>query len=479
MNSAVPPGDCGNRSEDSSGNPDLQGLCLGVWTGRGNCALLLDVQKKKRGDTPALNGQASQIAVSGPEPGRWWEGHANNACVVICFDSCAQYGRTALERVCGRRLDKPALSGAADIGRVSGPHMDEWVSQPPTKGSTVSTTAKRPRVFISYTWRPAANKDKAYRLAENLRAHGFDVRIDVYFKDSQYSFSPPQPDLNDQRDPWIVWAESEIKAADCVLLLCTEQYAASDADGGAQGGEWFRWHELPYERKLAMKVPYVWWDWHAMLENWESDKQAATKFVPLGFGQYTTNAQHIPGFLRGATYCNLDSKSDFDGLLRRIRAEFRKRHPRLGVFVSYAHDDEPVWINARKNHLAFLERKGIRIWTDEDIKPGERWHDEIQDALATAKVAVLQVSPNFLSSQYIASHELPHFLEAAQSDGLTIFWVPVKPSSYKESEIGKFQAAHSPDQPLSALRGAKRDGALVRIASKLSEALGIAAGGSI
>ncbi len=311
--------------------------------------------------------------------------------------------------------------------------------------------------------------NRAFQLAEDLRARGFDTRIDVYFKDSHHGFSPPEPSIDDPRDPWIIWAESEIKAADCVLLLCTEQYAASDPDRGAQNGEWFRWHELPYEQKLATKVPYVWWDWHAMLENWRLNKELGTKFVPVGFGDYSTCAQYIPGFLRGATYCNLESQSDFDGLVRRVRGEYRKRHLREGVFISYAHNDEPQWIDSMLRHLTFLEKRGVRVWTDRDIRPGDLWDEEIQDALSTAKVAVLLVSQNFLNSRYIANNELPAFLSAARSDGLKIFWIPIKPSSYEQSEIVKFQAAHPPDRPLSALRGAKRDEAFVNIAKKLSE----------
>ena len=162
-----------------------------------------------------------------------------------------------------------------------------------------------------------------------------------------------------------------------------------------------------------------------------------------------------------------------------MRAEYRTRHPRAGVFISYAHNDESEWIDSLLSHLKFLEKEDVTIWTDKDIKPGERWHDKIQSALSMAKVAVLLVSPNFLSSQYVASHELPQFLLAAKSDGLTIFWIPLKPSSYKQSEISEFQAAHSPDRPLSTLRGAKRDQAFVNIAAKLSESLGMNTQGSV
>ena len=124
----------------------------------------------------------------------------------------------------------------------------------------MSVTMK-PRVFISYTWRPAEVKAQAFDLAERLRSLDFDARIDMFFKDSLHGFSPPSRQPNESRDPWIVWAEREITSADCVLLLCTAQYAASDSGLAGPHGQWWNWRELPYGEQVASKVPFVWWDW--------------------------------------------------------------------------------------------------------------------------------------------------------------------------------------------------------------------------
>jgi internalin A len=83
------------------------------------------------------------------------------------------------------------------------------------------------------------------------------------------------------------------------------------------------------------------------------------------------------------------------------------------------------------------------------------------------------VSPDFLASSYIATEELPKMLDASASDGLTIFWIPVRPSAYRQSPIARFQAAQSPDKPLSSLRGAARDKAFVKIGEKLAKVLGV------
>jgi hypothetical protein len=335
----------------------------------------------------------------------------------------------------------------------------------------------RPVIYISYRWidvfdqgRWARAPDPRVReLADKLRANGVDVRLDVYFLNSLHGFTPPQPFPHDPRAPWMIWLAQQIAEADAVLMFCTPEYVDADPDHGANAGEWWNWCRLDEADRIEARVPSLWWDWLAIARECTDHPQ---KFIPIGIGPY--HGDQIPAFVRDASYLNLSDDGTFDALLRRIRQVWRERVPRQGVFISYAHKDDQAWLDNLLSHLSWLERRqGVKFWTDREIEPGDKWHETIQVALDRAKVAVLLVSPEFLSSPYITNNELATMLKAAETEGMKIFWIPVRPSAYKQSPIAQFQAAHTPEKPLSRLRGAERDRAFVEIGEKLAKVLGV------
>jgi GTPase SAR1 family protein len=150
-----------------------------------------------------------------------------------------------------------------------------------------------------------------------------------------------------------------------------------------------------------------------------------------------------------------------------LTPEFRTRNL---VFISYSHKDKK-WFDDLKIHLEPLIREqNLQLWDDTKIKPSDIWRDEIAAALASAKVALLLVSSNFLASDYISKNELPPLLEAAEAGGVTILWVPLRSSNYKETAIEKYHAAYSPEKPLNTIAAARRDKAWVKVCETIKEA---------
>jgi len=342
---------------------------------------------------------------------------------------------------------------------------------------------RRPVVFISYSWTDefdAVRKrwgrvpdPRVRELADRLRGDGIDVRLDVYFLDGLHGFSQPQPVPDKPMDSWLIWAAQQIADADSVLLFCTPEYAFSDPSARKYKGEWYEWSRLDESSRVDRQhdVPARWWDWYAINQEWSGRPQ---KFIPIGPGHY--HRDQMPPVIQGASYLNLATESGYETLLGRILRVWHERVPRQGIFISYAHKDDEHWLQTLRTHLSWLERKhGVEIWTDQNIQPGEKWRSSIQAALHRARVGILLVSPDFLSSEFIANDELPRMLRAAESDGMTIFWIPVRASSYRDSPIGEFQSPHPPEKPLSALPAAEQDQALVAIGEKLAAILDLAA----
>jgi WD40 repeat protein len=144
---------------------------------------------------------------------------------------------------------------------------------------------------------------------------------------------------------------------------------------------------------------------------------------------------------------------------------------RSKVFISYSHKDTR-WLNELRNFLKPLEKQNIvTFWDDNSIKPSEKWRDEITDSIASAKIAILLVTQNFLASDFIVENELPTLLDRAEKDGLKIIWIAVRTCLYAETRIKDYQAVNDPSQPLAAMSPAKREKTLIRIASQIKAAL--------
>jgi hypothetical protein len=145
--------------------------------------------------------------------------------------------------------------------------------------------------------------------------------------------------------------------------------------------------------------------------------------------------------------------------------------PRDQVFISYSHKDKK-WYDDLDTHLKpYLRGGSIVSWSDQQIAPGSEWFRETQSALANSKVAVLLVSPDFLASNFIYEYELGPLLKEANRGGVTILWVPIYASAYKQTELEKYQSVLDPNKPLGSLSKAKRDEAWVTICEEIQEAV--------
>jgi hypothetical protein len=140
------------------------------------------------------------------------------------------------------------------------------------------------------------------------------------------------------------------------------------------------------------------------------------------------------------------------------------------VFVSYSHRDKSV-LESLLPYLETLEReKRVTVWSDDRIRGGERWHQEIDAALNSAAVAILLISQEFLASAFVRDEELPRILERQAQGHLTVLPVFVSPSTVRSARIpirsadgterhivlSEFEGFGTPDKTLSEVNVAER-----------------------
>lgn len=142
--------------------------------------------------------------------------------------------------------------------------------------------------------------------------------------------------------------------------------------------------------------------------------------------------------------------------------------PRYKVFISYSHKDTEFREEVN-THLRPLVREGVvDVWDDTLIQAGDEWREEIKNAIAAARVAILIVTPHFMASDFIAKDELPPLLKAAQEDGATILALHARPVLLDTTPIVKYQAINDPARTLVDLTNiGERDRVLVALAKRV------------
>jgi formylglycine-generating enzyme required for sulfatase activity len=147
------------------------------------------------------------------------------------------------------------------------------------------------------------------------------------------------------------------------------------------------------------------------------------------------------------------------------------RPERDQLFISYSHVDREWVVRLQTMIRPLVRSHGLRLWDDSQIQPGDKWREEIEAALAAAKVALLLVSSDFLASEFVTNSELPQLLTAAEEEGLRILWVPVRPSLVRRTPISAYQALGDPGRPLARMDPVEQEEALVEIALAIEQAL--------
>lgn len=144
---------------------------------------------------------------------------------------------------------------------------------------------------------------------------------------------------------------------------------------------------------------------------------------------------------------------------------------RTKAFISYSHVDEKYRQRLRIHLQQYIREQNIEVWDDTRIQVGAIWKDEIKQAIASAKVAILLISADFLASDFIANDELPPLLEAAEKDGLIISSVILSSCGFKNTKLAQYQAFNNPSEPLMDLSKSRQEAIWAKLAEQATHAL--------
>ncbi|MGI3039970.1 toll/interleukin-1 receptor domain-containing protein [Vibrio diabolicus] len=86
---------------------------------------------------------------------------------------------------------------------------------------------------------------------------------------------------------------------------------------------------------------------------------------------------------------------------------------KIKFFVSYAHRNSSLateFIERLRDVLKPSKSYCYEYWQDNKLTVGEKWDNQIQEAVESCDLGLLLISPSFLSSNYITQNELPTFV---------------------------------------------------------------------
>jgi hypothetical protein len=140
------------------------------------------------------------------------------------------------------------------------------------------------------------------------------------------------------------------------------------------------------------------------------------------------------------------------------------------VFISYSHADEKEK-NALLLHLGVLRGAGlIDLWSDDRIGGGSDWEAEIDEAMASARIAILLISANFLTSEFITRKEVPTILKYREAKGLVTFPVIARPCAWQKVEwLRKLNVRPKNGVPVWHNEGKDAEEELTKIAYEIAD----------
>ncbi len=124
--------------------------------------------------------------------------------------------------------------------------------------------------------------------------------------------------------------------------------------------------------------------------------------------------------------------------------------------------------------IATLKASGPNLsqacWSHRSVTPGQQRIHSFAQALNTAQLAVLLISPDYLIDDHI-QRELPQLLASADQGRITLVPVPVRAVVWERQPFHKYKPIWPYDSPLAGMKSADKDTCYVQLGSCIVDAL--------
>lgn len=141
------------------------------------------------------------------------------------------------------------------------------------------------------------------------------------------------------------------------------------------------------------------------------------------------------------------------------------QRPGVGIFISYAHEDEPLKKELDK-YLKVLKRSSkIRVWNDRELIGGQEWDATIMAELAAAEVILLLISVDFNASDFIWDKELAWAMQRHEAGTARVVPIILRRCQWSAMPYAKLQAL--PRNATPVVDYSNRDDAFTEIAIEI------------
>jgi TIR domain len=110
------------------------------------------------------------------------------------------------------------------------------------------------------------------------------------------------------------------------------------------------------------------------------------------------------------------------------------------IFFSYAHEDEALMDDVRRQLIVYERNGRILKWHDRQIPPGSDWRIQIDERINMAQIILLFMSPHFIESHYCYEIEGETALRRHASKEAEVIPIILRPCAWEATPFGTFQA---------------------------------------